>query len=97
MVAASLAGAPTPLTLTIHADDDEATELSSMLEEVGRAVADAGGDGATLARASGEGLAATPALTLSGKGRGDIHYSALPEGPEAPPFVEALTGQAAGP
>jgi len=39
---------------------------------------------------------ARPALTLVGAGLPPIHYLALPEGPEAAPFVEALTMLAEG-
>jgi glutaredoxin len=31
-------------------------------------------------------------LTIAHRGLGKIHYQALPEGPEAPPFVEAVLG-----
>ncbi len=37
-------------------------------------------------------LPGKPGFTISHKGRRNIHYMALPEGPEAPPFREALFG-----
>lgn len=36
-------------------------------------------------------LPGKPGFTISRKGRRDIHYMALPAGPEAPPFTEALS------
>lgn len=41
-------------------------------------------------------LTTLPALVLSRPGAGPIRYMALPEGPEAPPFLDAVLGRAGG-
>lgn len=81
------------LELTLHASA-EPTELSRSLQSVagslvelsrGRIALGSGAD--TCAN-----VVATPALTLARAGRGDVHYLALPQGPEEAPFVEAVLG-----
>jgi len=41
-------------------------------------------------------VAALPCLTIAHRGLGRIHYHALPEGPEASPFLEAVLGPSRG-
>jgi thioredoxin-like negative regulator of GroEL len=78
-----------PLRLTFHpCSSDE--PFSSMLAEVAETAARAAGEGIVLERAQGGVAPATPALTITGPGRGAIAYLALPEGLEAAPFIEAL-------
>ncbi len=48
------------------------------------------GTGGVVALTTEHGLIAEPVLTVEVGGRGAVHYRALPEGPEAAPFVEAL-------
>jgi alkyl hydroperoxide reductase subunit AhpF len=64
--------------------------FSSMLAQFVEAVAKAAGGGVALERGEGKDVLATPAITVTGAGRGAIAYLALPVDREAPPFIEAL-------
>ncbi len=88
----ALAGRVPPLELHFHQAPD-GSELGAALKSVAEAVAAAAAGGAVLHEGESGNLPARPALTLSGPGRGDIHYLALPEGREAAPFVEALAAE----
>jgi len=59
---------------------------------VARQIEAASGGALSVGQGDGSGLAALPCLTIVHRGRGTIHYQALPYGPEAPPFLEALLG-----
>lgn len=93
-IAAALQSRPSPLRLRLHLHESaEATELGATWEKIAAAIAAAAGPGAILTRGDGAGLPATPALSVTGEGRGEIHYLALPLGHQAQPFIEALTAE----
>ncbi len=82
-------GLPAFLELILHPDDPP-TPFGERLRQLAQGIED-GTEGAVLFRtAKASDLPARPGLTLSYQGRANIHYLALPEGPEAPPFVEAI-------
>lgn len=90
-----LRGLEDSFELTFHAGSGE-SGLASALSEVAEAIRHAVGGRFAVAAGDGAGLPATPGLTVSARGKGKINYLALPEGREAPPFLEAL-GQLARP
>lgn len=77
-----------PVSLVFHPPERD-TGFSRMLEQSASRIASASGN-VEVRIGDGEDVAAFPALTLSCRGRSNIHYMALPEGPEAEPFVETL-------
>jgi len=81
------------LTLTFH-PDRSASPLSAGMEQVAEALARGAARGIHLRRGDGAGVLALPALTLERDGCGVIHYLALPEEREEPPFAELVTGDA---
>jgi alkyl hydroperoxide reductase subunit AhpF len=83
------------LKLTFHPSSSDET-FSSMLAQVVEAAVKAAGGGVELERGEGEDVLATPAVTVTGAGRGAISYLALPVDREAPPFVEALQPESRG-
>ena len=84
-----LSGFNSTLILIFH-PADVGDAFHGELLEVAKSIAASAGGGISLQRGKGEGLPDRPALTLSCRGRGNINYLALPQGPEGPPFVEAL-------
>ena len=88
----ALAGRVPPVELHLHGASD-GSELGAALKVVAEAVIAAADRGAVLREGETSSLPASPALTLSGPDRGEIHYLALPEGREAGPFVEALAAE----
>jgi alkyl hydroperoxide reductase subunit AhpF len=87
-----LAGSKESLEIIFHRAADEKSGLEEPLAEVARRIEAASGGALSVVHGDGTGLAALPCLTIAHRGLGKIHYQALPEGPEAPPFVEALLG-----
>jgi alkyl hydroperoxide reductase subunit AhpF len=87
-----LAGSKESLEIIFHRAAEEESVLEEPLAEVARRIEEASGGALAARRGDGAGLAALPCLTIAHRGLGKIHYQALPEGPEAPPFVEALVG-----
>ena len=86
-----LRDAQTPVRVIVHpADADSA--LAAKIDEFARQLVQAAEGGARLEIGDGTGVPATPALSLATAGRSPIHYLGVPEGHEAPPFVEALRG-----
>ena len=75
------------------ADDDP---FDGRMEAAADALAAAAGAGVARQAGDGEQLLASPALVLADAGGRTVCYHALPEGPEAGPWVEALEGLAAG-
>ncbi len=86
----SLQGRAHPLQLTFHAGED-ATDFAAALEHLATELTEAGGERVVLNRGDGSAVVSTPALTISRQDCGVIHYLALPEGPEAAPFLQAVT------
>jgi len=82
-------GLPAPVELILHPAENE-TPLAARLEELARGIQQGTGSAIKFRTADAEDLPALPGLSLSYRGRANIRYLALPEGPEAPPFVEAL-------
>ena len=88
-LASAVRGLDPPVVLTVHPED---SSYGAALADLAASIAAVAEGGVVVEQ--GAGLPATPALSL---GRGDrraIHYLALPEGMEGPPFVEALLGLA---
>ncbi len=86
-----------PLALTLHLAA-ETGPFSAELERIANDLVRVSEGRILLRRADDEGAApAAPALTLSRTGGGDVHWLALPEGPEEAPFLEAARGASAGP
>ena len=80
------------LEIVLHPADDDKSALQQPLASLARQIEVASGDVLTVEHGDGAGLAALPCLTIAHRGLGKIHYQALPDGPELPPFVEALLG-----
>lgn len=78
----------------------EGSSFLSWIEKFADRIEKASGGILTVAHGDGDGggppsLPGLPALTITRNDGGEIHYLALPEGPEEAPFFEALLGQAA--
>ena len=86
-----LASSGEKLLLTLHGVD-ASNALSTALGEVAEQLQGFLGASVALERASGAEPRVQPALSIAASGRGTIHYAALPEGPEAAPFLQALSG-----
>ena len=87
-----LAGSKGLLEIIFHPASDEGSSSDRPLADAARQV-EAASDGALrVQRGDGAGLVGRPCLTIAHSGLGRIHYLAVPDGPEAPPFVEALLG-----
>jgi hypothetical protein len=85
------------LELALHRAKEGDQTLSTALAGVARAVTGVAGDGTSLdLDGDGAGLPGLPGLVISGTGRGDVRYLALPEGQERSPFVELLVGKIRG-
>jgi hypothetical protein len=87
-----LAGSKGSLEIIFHAAAEEKSALDRPLAEAARRIEAASGGALSVERGDGVGLAALPCLTIAHRGLGKIHYQAQPEGPEEPPFVEAVLG-----
>jgi len=87
-----LAGSLGSLEIVLHPAADGESALQQPLASLARQIEVASGDVLTVEQGDGAGLAALPCLTIAHRALGQIHYQALPEGPELPPFVEALLG-----
>jgi len=87
-----LAGSAGSLKIIFHPSSEAASALDEPLAEIARRIEAASGGALTIERGDGADLAALPCLTIAHRGLGEIHYQAVPNGPEAPPFVEALLG-----
>ncbi|MFH1755090.1 MAG: thioredoxin family protein, partial [Candidatus Latescibacterota bacterium] len=77
------------LDVMFHPSADESA-FSLALYEIADRLRKAGGDGVALSHGNGEGLPAVPALTVRYPASGSVNYLALPQGPEAAPFMELL-------
>jgi len=91
-VRAKLASLKGSLEIILHLAIEKESPLDRPLAEAVRRIEAASGGAVTIKRGDGAGLAALPCLTIAHHGLGKIHYQAVPDGPEAPPFVEALLG-----
>jgi hypothetical protein len=90
-----LEGVTPPVELVFHAADQSSPFASALLESAERIAGAA--DGNILVRREDDAdPMGRPALTVSSGGRGNLHYLAVPDGLEAPPFVDALVGMAQG-
>ena len=87
-----LANSKGSLEIIFHPAAGEESALEKPLTELARQIEVASSGALTVERGDGTGLAALPCLTIAHRGLGKIHYQALPDGPEAPPFVEAVLG-----
>jgi hypothetical protein len=87
-----LVGSKGSLEIVFHPAIDEGVAFEEPLAAAARQIEGASGGAITAKRGDGAGLAAQPCLTIAHRGLGMIHYQAVPDGPEAPPFVEALLG-----
>ncbi len=85
----ALAGLDATLELQFH-PDPENEALSAELGGVARQVVAAAAGTVSLREGDGLGLPARPALTIGYGGKANIHYLAVPEGPEILPFIEAF-------
>ena len=94
-ISAAVAGRTRPVALELRLPEPN-TDFGRRLEAVANQVVDAAGDGAELSVVRSQSGEGGPALVLRSHGYGEIHYRALPVGPELPPFVAAL-GAAARP
>ncbi|MBW2528569.1 MAG: thioredoxin family protein [Deltaproteobacteria bacterium] len=93
-IGAALRDVPSPIRLVVH-PSAAAAALSDEVQALANRIAEAAGGGALVEQGDGAGVPAEPALTLATTERAPIHYLGLPEGREAAPFVEALSGLAA--
>jgi hypothetical protein len=87
-----LAGSAGSLKIWFHPSAEAESALDEPLAEIARCIEAASGGTLTIERGDGAHLAARPCLTIAHRGLGEIHYQAVPNGPEAPPFVEAVLG-----
>jgi hypothetical protein len=87
-----LANSKGSLEIIFHSAAGQESALGNPLAELARQIEVASGGALTVERGDGSGLAALPCLTIAHRGVGKIHYQALPHGPEAPPFREAVLG-----
>jgi glutaredoxin len=84
-----LTNLPAPIELVLHPPREE-TPFSKRLTDAANNYQQVAVGSIKIKKGYGAGLPAVPALTINFRGRANIHYLAIPEGPEAPPFVEAL-------
>ena len=90
----ALRGADEPVGLVLHRAASS-SELERRLNEFAQNLSDACEGGIEHLIGDGSGPPDLPALTLRRGGRDAVHYLAIPEGPEAAPFHEALISLAA--
>jgi alkyl hydroperoxide reductase subunit AhpF len=84
-----LTNLPAPIELILHPSSEE-TPFSRRLSEAADSYMHVAIGSIKIKKGDAAGLPSAPALTPSYRGHANIHYLAIPEGPEAPPFVEAL-------
>lgn len=84
-----LTNLPAPIELVLHPAPEE-SPFSKRLAETAHDYEQAAIGSIKIRPGDGATPPAVPALTLTYRGRANIHYLAVPEGPEAPPFIEAL-------
>lgn len=84
-----LTNLPAPIELVLHPALEE-SPFSKRLAEATHNYEQAAIGSIKIRPGDGPAPPAVPALTLRFRGRANIHYLAVPEGPEAPPFIEAL-------
>jgi alkyl hydroperoxide reductase subunit AhpF len=77
-----------PLEIIFHPDQAD-SDLSKELLKTAELVEQAAAGSVVVKHGSGEGLPARPGLSLAYRGKSNIHYLAIPEGPEVIPFIEA--------
>ncbi|MBW1872661.1 MAG: thioredoxin family protein [Deltaproteobacteria bacterium] len=77
-----------PLEIIFHPDQQD-SDLSKELLKTAKQIEQAAAGSVTVKHGSGEGLPARPGLSLAYRGKSNIHYLAIPEGPEVIPFIEA--------
>jgi len=80
------------LEIIFHPAIGEESARHHPLALLARRIAVASGDALVVEHADDSGLLALPCLTIAHRGLGKIHYQALPDGPELPPFLEAVLG-----
>ncbi|MDJ0763874.1 MAG: thioredoxin family protein [Myxococcota bacterium] len=80
---------PAPIALIYHSAAD-ASPFGDALLQTARQVAAAAGDRISLSTDDTPGPLGSLCLTISLNHGGNIHYMAMPDGMEAPPFVEVL-------
>ncbi len=80
-----------PIDVIFH-PATEKSALSSAFAAVARAIGETGREKIRVLEGHGSGIAARPGLTLVSRDHRRVHYLALPNGPEAAPFREALLG-----
>jgi len=83
-----------PLRPVIFHPAEEDSSFASRFAEFLRGLEEEAGLEVEVRRGEVPGVTLKPCLTLQGGGGRNIHYLAVPEGPEGPPFVEALMGLA---
>jgi alkyl hydroperoxide reductase subunit AhpF len=95
-VRAKLAKSKGSLEIILHPGANRESALQQPLASLARRIEAASGEVLRVRKGDGANLTALPCLTIAHRGRGKIHYQALPEGPELPPFVETLLGPTPG-
>jgi hypothetical protein len=90
-----LEGVTPPVELIFRPTEQDSPFAKELLESAERVAAATAGS-ILLRREDDAGSLPRPALTVSSAGRKNLHYLAVPEGLEAPPFVDALVGMARG-
>jgi hypothetical protein len=94
----SLKGLSSNLTLSFYAKKND--DFSNKLKDFVETVSEASGGKIELKVGDGEGeglLPGTPAFTLSAREKSNVAYLAIPDGPELPPFLEALRSLSGNP
>lgn len=94
-VCKTLSSLEAPLDIIFHAGEEESPFGSELAKAAAGIEGEAGGV-VTVKQGDGTGLVASPGLTLSSRGQQNINYLIVPEGLEAPPFLEALLGLSQG-
>lgn len=82
-----------PLSLVVHTAEDK-PELSSALWDAAKQIQEASGGKVDILEQGVTEPAGRPCLTLVRPDRSNLHYMAVPQGLEAPPFVEAIVDMA---
>ncbi|NOZ86576.1 MAG: hypothetical protein GXP49_09950 [Deltaproteobacteria bacterium] len=93
-LARELARMGVPIELRFHAETGH--PLNQLLEEEANSVSLNSKGSVRVVKGNGKGPPAKPAITISYRGKDNIHYLALPEGPELLPFLNCLVGLARG-
>jgi len=85
----SLRDLAAPIELTYHPASSE-TPFARQLKAFATKIGNEGGSSIAVLEGDGRAMLAQPGLTLGYRGQNNINYLAVPDGPEAPPFFEAL-------